>query len=466
MTKTKSTKRALLSSVLALIMCFSMLVGSTFAWFTDSVSNANNIIQSGNLDIELWHCNNNQTQWGFGYNETNGEEIKGDTALFLNIDGKPILWEPGAGAGETFRVKNAGTLALKYQFRIRAFDITQTAEGKDLTDILSMQVIELENNENGVPVGVTGGVNYEALFGDGYVIKGELLPGETADYNVAIDWHPSAIDNEFNVKGGLKLTFGVDLIATQLTYEKDSFGDQYDKDAAKEGIRVEENNMVFIHAEDGEIFLERVLPGYTDETLIIPNGVTSIGWGSETTGGVQVFSTNTSVKNVIFPSTVRNIGYQAFKDSAVESVTLNEGLEEIGEFAFNGAKNLKSFNIPSTVKVIGKRAFRSTAATELTIPAGVESIDESFRDMANLTKVTIEGNTYIGNYAFRQCASLREVYLLGDDVTIGTNMAFANASSNNPGTNNITFYVQNDVVASRVKTAMGVGTDFYIYIND
>ena len=53
MTKTRSTKKALLLSAFSLLICFSMLIGTTFAWFTDSVTSANNIIKSGNLDIEL-----------------------------------------------------------------------------------------------------------------------------------------------------------------------------------------------------------------------------------------------------------------------------------------------------------------------------------------------------------------------------------------------------------------------------
>ena len=59
MTKQKSTKRALLMSALALLMCVSMLIGSTFAWFTDSVTSAGNKIQAGTLDIELWKVNYN-----------------------------------------------------------------------------------------------------------------------------------------------------------------------------------------------------------------------------------------------------------------------------------------------------------------------------------------------------------------------------------------------------------------------
>ena len=53
MTTRKGTKRALLMSVMSLFLCFAMLLGTTFAWFTDSVTSANNIIKSGNLDIEL-----------------------------------------------------------------------------------------------------------------------------------------------------------------------------------------------------------------------------------------------------------------------------------------------------------------------------------------------------------------------------------------------------------------------------
>ena len=50
----KSVKRNLFTSAIALLLCVSMLVGTTFAWFTDSVTTGKNIIQSGNLDIEMY----------------------------------------------------------------------------------------------------------------------------------------------------------------------------------------------------------------------------------------------------------------------------------------------------------------------------------------------------------------------------------------------------------------------------
>ena len=53
MTNSKSTKRALLTSALALLMCVAMLIGATFAWVTDTASTEVNKIQAGNLDLEV-----------------------------------------------------------------------------------------------------------------------------------------------------------------------------------------------------------------------------------------------------------------------------------------------------------------------------------------------------------------------------------------------------------------------------
>ncbi len=53
MTNRKSTKRALLGSVMAMVLCLAMLVGATFAWFTDTASTGVNKIQSGKLDVAL-----------------------------------------------------------------------------------------------------------------------------------------------------------------------------------------------------------------------------------------------------------------------------------------------------------------------------------------------------------------------------------------------------------------------------
>ena len=223
------------------------------------------------------------------------------------------------------------------------------------------------------------------------------------------------------------------------------------------------------YGEAGEVILEGVdKAAVTNGTYYIPDGVTSLNG--------EVFTQNADITTVVIPDSITDFGATgvsatnassgAFKNSAVETVVLPEGMTEIPAAAFNGAKNLTSVNIPSTVETIGVNAFRSTAITELTVPATVETISYgAFRDMTSLTTVTIEGDVHIPNYAFRGCTNLRTVYINGENATVGSNMAFCNGSSNNPGTNNITFYVKNEVVAAQVRACMGVGTDFWIYVD-
>ena len=88
----KRTKKSLLASGLALVACLALLMGATFAWFTDSVSNTGNQIQAGTLDIQL----------------NDGTE----TALFSSDNN--FLWEPGRSQMATATVSNAGNLWLKY----------------------------------------------------------------------------------------------------------------------------------------------------------------------------------------------------------------------------------------------------------------------------------------------------------------------------------------------------------------
>ena len=84
MTTKKSTKRALLSNVLAMLLCVAMLIGTTFAWFTDSVTSGKNKIVAGNLDIDLV--------------DAEGNSLEGETIGWKAFDEREqdqILWEPG-----------------------------------------------------------------------------------------------------------------------------------------------------------------------------------------------------------------------------------------------------------------------------------------------------------------------------------------------------------------------------------
>ena len=224
----KSTKRALLSSVLALVLCVSMLVGTTFAWFTDSVTSANNIIKSGNLDIVLEYLKNGE--W---------EDVNGQSDIITNT-----LWEPGVTEVAYLRIANAGSLALKYQLGINIASeidgVNVAGESFTLSDYILFGVIELDafstfDNREAAIAAATGAKKISA----GYT-KADTL--EAADpeeeleyvYLAMVVYMPDTVGNEANHNGVNipEINLGINVFATQAASEKDSFGSDYDKDAA------------------------------------------------------------------------------------------------------------------------------------------------------------------------------------------------------------------------------------------
>ena len=231
--KIKNVKRTLVSSAIALVVSCSMLIGTTFAWFTDSATSGVNTIKSGNLDVGLTYTNS--------YNGIS-EEVTEDTKIFMDINGEPILWEPGAFASGRFEVSNDGLLALKYQLKIIQANATKTKSGKTLADALSVYAL-LRNKSTGTD-DVMQDENLQNLqidsaipeydpanmpsFKNGFSVEAFLLPGESITYEIGVCWLPSEKDNEFNVAGGLSLDFAVSLVATQVSYENDGDGFIYD----------------------------------------------------------------------------------------------------------------------------------------------------------------------------------------------------------------------------------------------
>ena len=127
MSNKKATKRALLTSIMALAMCVVMLVGTTFAWFTDTATANVNKIQAGKLDVDIV--------------DASGNSLEGQTLYFRDKNnGTNILWEPGATFNlDTFKIVNKGNLAIKYEITVngvtgsnkllKAIDFTVTKNG-------------------------------------------------------------------------------------------------------------------------------------------------------------------------------------------------------------------------------------------------------------------------------------------------------------------------------------------------
>ena len=128
MTNKRSTKRALLMSVLSMLLCVTMLVGTTFAWFTDSVTSAGNIIKSGTLDVTMEWKDATAT----GAQQTYKDASEG--AIF-NYD----KWEPGYVEAKNIKISNVGTLALKYHLNIAA-----NGEVSELAEVIDVYFAEGE----------------------------------------------------------------------------------------------------------------------------------------------------------------------------------------------------------------------------------------------------------------------------------------------------------------------------------
>ena len=206
MTSSKSTKRALISSALAILMCVAMLIGATFAWFTDTASTGVNKIQAGNLDIEL-QMKDNDGNWVNAEGKTLPFLVEGK----IPAEGTQILWEPGCTYYvPEVRVLNKGNLAVKFEYLPEALGVT----GK-LAEVLTFTAKTFDKEGNEDP-----DINIEPE-----VLKpGEASPAWSFGYHML-----ESAGNEY--QNATATGMCVTVVATQAAYEKDSFDDQYDKDA-------------------------------------------------------------------------------------------------------------------------------------------------------------------------------------------------------------------------------------------
>ena len=210
-----TTKRALLTSVMALLLCFTMLLGTTFAWFTDSAVSANNKITAGKLDVELY-------QWT---DATTKAPISQSKAPVFDAD---ILWEPGYTSVVYLSIKNNGTLALKYTV---AIEVTQVSD-HNLAEVMEYAVTpDAEYGDvtswagNGSKIENAPGTN-KTDYADI-----ELAPG--AEHFFALSIH--MLEEAGNEYMADSITFDIRVLAGQLMSENDSFGNTYDEFAGYPG---------------------------------------------------------------------------------------------------------------------------------------------------------------------------------------------------------------------------------------
>ena len=205
---------------------------------------------------------------------------------------------------------------------------------------------------------------------------------------------------------------------------------------------------------EGNVRLYLVPASYTETTVNVPEGVTSIGG--------YAFAYNTNIEKIVLPSTVTTLNDRAFRDTSASVVVLNDGLTNISYQAFRNATNVTEVVIPSTVTTISKEAFQNSGITALTIPATVITLEYgACRDMKKLVSVVIEGNVDIPVYAFRACSKLQTVSIKGEDVKFGAGsrgMIFTNTENGDGSA--ITVTVVNDTVKDRLMAADTAAKDY------
>ena len=211
MNNKRATKRALLTSVMALVMCVVMLAGTTFAWFTDTASTGVNKIQAGNLKVDIVDKE--------GTTSLDGKSLSFVKAGLTTDTGATteILWEPGCRyLTEGFKIKNAGNLALKWKAQVNKGTTAANEGGFDLLDVIDFYVVT-STDENAEAVAIEnfkGNLEANKTSEDVYYIKGVMKTTAGNDYQgLTLD--------------GISIT----VYATQDTVENDSFDNTYDASA-------------------------------------------------------------------------------------------------------------------------------------------------------------------------------------------------------------------------------------------
>lgn len=231
MKEKRVTKKAIFASLLSVAVCTSMLIGTSYAWFTDSVTSSGNVIKSGTLDIELKYADEADpaaAQW----------KDASEGAIF-DYD----LWEPGYVSVKQVKLANVGSLALKYQFNIiPSGTLAKTEDGQTLADVIDVYYYDpataINERTDLGPADATNdhylGTLSQALAGVANTAEGKLYPAGNEDGK----------DSEVTVTLALKMkeeagnafqdmsignSFAVQVIATQWTYEEDSFDNKYDE---------------------------------------------------------------------------------------------------------------------------------------------------------------------------------------------------------------------------------------------
>ena len=263
-----SVRKSLALSCISMLLCISMLIGTTYAWFSESVTSRNNKIVSGTLNMRVSRWN------GSEFEDLSG---KSDTSLF-NYD----KWEPGYTHGEILRLANIGSLSLKYRAIFKGLNLPVNSSDPSLADII--EVYAFSNSQTGgnsIPRSREDLMSdpwkklgtLREFLGKGNVVTGTLMPQNEDNSSCDIGIALSMVNDADSKYQGLRLDdFDIQLYATQFTSETDSIDKNYDAEvlSAWDGVTAD-TNWYNKNKSEFEIYTPEQLAGLAKITNTISN---------------------------------------------------------------------------------------------------------------------------------------------------------------------------------------------------
>ena len=357
MNESTKTKKALRGSLFALFLCIVLLIGTTFAWFTDTASTGVNKIQSGNLKVDLEYA----TAWNADGSVKTWESAVGKTLDFQKAKGaenETILWEPRCKYKlPEIRVVNKGNLALKY--RIKIDGIKGDAKLNEVIDwTIGDNTIDAEKVLNA------------GKASDPMTIQGHMQESAGNEYqNLSID--------------GIIIT----VYATQASVESDSFGPEYDQNAAYTISAKDANDLTkaINDAKDGDqikidndVVITPVVEDKTTSTLV-PQTVLN-----------KSATLNLAGKKLTVDGATADYGKASPLIMAVEGANTNVTIEGDGEINCEAGNNqVYGINVKDGASLVVKDGTYYGAMTAIQVQQGSLKIEGGFFDMAPTCKAQV-----------------------------------------------------------------------------
>jgi len=405
MTKQKRATVKLVSSVLSLFACVAVFIGMTFAWFTDSVTSGKNKIQAGNLDVK------------FEYSKTleagSWKEITNTTSdIFTDVNGNDILWEPGAATVVYLKIKNAGTLALKYNLGI---DVVSEVAGTNvdngsfkLSNYIQFGQVELQSGDLAFADrdSAIQAVSESKKISEGYTLDGAMKSNSEKIVALVV-YMPENVGNVANYKTGTdapEINMGMTLLATQASQETDGFNKFYDSYAAYSStsavVSAGEDTVLKLGSvaeiivpadaktgnsalEDGEKLILSVQPETTT-----PNGYSITSGAGTTTYDITIV--NEDGDKVTDENGAIKVRFFVGEGGATEVKHIVNGVEEDVPFTVDG--NYIVFSTSSfSPYVIRSKYVAKVGETKY------ESLQEALNNAKNGEKVVVLSNIHYEN---------------------------------------------------------------------